>query len=229
MADLPPGYIMAKKKKSKDKIENGVDGFEPDTQTPDADSEEVEIITAEEAAETAIDDESALDILTQQLDELKDQNIRLAAELENVRKRNTNELAKARKFAVDRFAVEMLDVIESIEKASEIGQIDNSPDALEAMREGMNLMRRQMLNSFEKFGIAEIAPQAGDAFDSDRHQALGMQPSDDIAPNHILDVIRKGYSIHERLLRPAMVIVASAPVAETESIEESGDGESVSS
>ena len=86
------------------------------------------------------------------------------------------------------------------------------------MLEGLELTARQFEAAFERFGVAEITPETGDKFDPERHQAMSMQVSAEVAPNHVLIVVQKGYLLHDRLLRPAMVVVAKAPAAETEAL-----------
>lgn len=143
---------------------------------------------------------------------------RLSAEYSNLQKRSEQEIKKARKYSIDQFAKSMLDVMESLDQACDIEQAEElelDPTVV-AMREGMELTRKQLLSAFESFGIEEVNPERGVAFDANFHQAMTMQPSTEIPPNHISEVFRKGYRLHDRLLRPAMVIVTSRPAENTE-------------
>ncbi len=142
--------------------------------------------------------------------ELKEKYLRLFAEHENYRKRMNEQLDRVGKHAIDKFAREMLEVLESLDRACEIDIGDKPAPALISMRDGVDLTRKQLLDALERFSIEEIAPQVGDAFDVQWHQAMTTQPSAQMPANHIYELFRKGYRIHERLLRPAMVVVSAA-------------------
>lgn len=141
---------------------------------------------------------------------------RLSAEYTNYQKRKDVEIQKARKFSIDQFAKAMLDVMESLDQACESEPGENVSPEFVAMHEGVELTRKQLSAAFERFGIEEVNPGPGTAFDANFHQAMTMQPSTEYPPNHVSEVFRKGYRLHDRLLRPAMVIVASQPTEETE-------------
>lgn len=134
-----------------------------------------------------------------------------AAEAENVRKRAQNEIEAARKFALERFAGELLAVRDSLELASATDLAGEA--AIEKMQEGLALTLKQLDTVFEKFSISVLDPK-GEKFDPEKHQAMTMVETSDLAPNHVLDVMQKGYALNSRLLRPAMVVVSKAP-AET--------------
>ncbi len=184
-------------------------GTETGGEVQDESVEETEQASAEDASSQFFGRTKALQ---RQLDEQQNSYLRSLAEMENLKKRHSTELERARKFAIDQFAKEMVNVMESLDKACEVGQQNSSETAVEAIREGVELIRKQMLNAFEKFSISEIDPQPGDPFNSDEQQAISMQPSADIPANHVAVMFRKGYRIHNRLLRPAMVIVAAEQV-----------------
>ncbi len=144
-------------------------------------------------------------------DEYRDQCLRATAEAENVRRRSEQEIAKVRKFAVEGFAGELLPVKDSLDLAAAVELGSAADEVVKAMHEGLELTRRQLDSVFEKFGIAVLEPARGDRLDPERHQAMSLQESDEVAPNHVLQVIQKGFTLNDRLLRPAMVIVARAP------------------
>jgi molecular chaperone GrpE len=155
--------------------------------------------------------------LTRQLEEarnmvvqVQDQFLRARAEAENIRRRAENDVANARKYGVERFASEMLAVRDSLEQAGAVDLNEDDAGAVAKMREGLELTVRQMDGVFERFGLEAVAPQPGEKFDPERHQAMTMQATDEVAPNHVVTVVRKGYMLQDRLLRPAMVIVAKA-------------------
>jgi len=132
-----------------------------------------------------------------------------SAEAENIRKRAENEIAQARKFAIERFAQELLSVRDSLELASTTEINSEDADAVSKMREGLELTLKQLDTVFEKFDISVVHPK-GEKFNPDHHQAMAMVESTDVQPNHVVDVMQKGYLLKDRLLRPAMVVVAKA-------------------
>lgn len=151
-----------------------------------------------------------LERLRAEADEFREQYLRARAEAENTRRRADADVANARKFAIERFARELLTVKDSLDLAQQTDVAGNESAAVGKILEGLGLTLRQLDGVFEQFAIREIEPQPGDKFDPQLHQAMTMQPSDTIEPNHVLSVIQKGFSLQERLLRPAMVIVARA-------------------
>ncbi|MEK7815869.1 MAG: nucleotide exchange factor GrpE [Pseudomonadota bacterium] len=141
-----------------------------------------------------------------------DQFLRAKAEADNVRKRTEAEIASIRKYAVESFAAEMLAVHDSLDLARSVSLAD-SATAVEKMHEGLELTLKLMDGVLAKFGVTQLDPK-GEKFDPARHQALSMVASAEVPPNHIVTVIQKGYLLRDRLLRPAMVLVAKAPAAE---------------
>lgn len=141
-----------------------------------------------------------------------DQFLRAKAETENVRRRAETDVASAHKFAIERFALEMLAVRDSLERAKGV-DLQTGTAVLEKMLEGIDLTLRLMDNIFQKFSLTEVNPAKGDKFDPALHQAMSMQASAEVPPQHVLMALQKGYLLQGRLLRPAMVIVASAASA----------------
>lgn len=139
------------------------------------------------------------------------QYLRAAAELENVRRRSQRDLENAHKFALERFANELLPVRDSLEMGLEAAQGEAAEVA--SLREGMELTLKNLAGVMEKFGISQIDP-AGEPFNPEFHEAMLTQPSADVAPDNVLNVIQKGYLLNGRLLRPARVIVARSPEGE---------------
>ncbi|HCO77381.1 MAG: nucleotide exchange factor GrpE [Hydrogenophilus thermoluteolus] len=129
--------------------------------------------------------------------------LRAKAEAENVRRRAEEEIAKARLYAIDKFAAALLPVKDSLEAA-----LATENQTVESLREGVELTLKQLTAALEQFGIKEENP-AGNKFDPNRHQAIGMIETDG-EPNHVAQVLQKGYLIHERVLRPALVMVSKA-------------------
>jgi molecular chaperone GrpE len=125
------------------------------------------------------------------------------AEGENIRRRATEDISKAQKFAVERFSNEMLAVMDSLQAGMAV-QTDN----IESFKSGMELTLKQLSSVFEKFNIKEINP-IGEKFDAHKHQAIGMVESEQPV-NTVVSVMQKGYTLSERVLRPALVMVAKA-------------------
>jgi molecular chaperone GrpE len=138
-----------------------------------------------------------------------DKFMRAKAETENVRRRAETDVASAHKFAIERFALEMLAVKDSLERARTV-DLKTSDAALEKMFEGIDLTLKLMDSIFQKFALTEINPAIGDKFDPEKHQAMSAQDNAEVPPNHVLMVLQKGYLLNNRLLRPALVIVAKA-------------------
>jgi molecular chaperone GrpE len=123
------------------------------------------------------------------------------AEGENIRRRAQEDISKAQKFAVERFSNELLAVMDSLQAGLSV-QTEN----VESFKSGMELTLKQLSSAFEKFNIKEIDP-VGEKFDAHRHQAIGMLESEQEA-NTVVSVMQKGYTLHDRVLRPALVMVA---------------------
>jgi len=151
--------------------------------------------------------------LTQALEEARakaeenwDLALRTKAEMDNLRKRTERELENAHKYALEKFAGELLAVRDSLEMG-----IQAAGDAEAAqLKEGSELTLKMLTQVMEKFGIQAVDP-TGEKFDPELHQAMSMQETAGVAPNTVVAVMQKGYTLNDRLLRPAMVMVAKAP------------------
>jgi molecular chaperone GrpE len=130
--------------------------------------------------------------------------LRTKAEMDNLRRRTQKDLESAHKFALEKFVQELLPIMDSME----LGLASENVDA-EALREGMQLTLSMLQNAFNKFNIAAIDPM-NQKFDPELHQAMAMQPSNELEPNTVMSVMQKGYTLNERLVRPAMVMVSKA-------------------
>ncbi len=145
-----------------------------------------------------------------EIDKMKEGYIRAKAEVENIRRRSQKEIVSARKYAIEGFAQELLSVIDSLDQASKVEIDESSGEAVVKMKEGLELTRKQLGNSMEKFGVAEVEAAPGVKFDPTVHQAISMVESREIEPEHILDVMQTGFTLKDRLLRPAMVVIAKS-------------------
>jgi molecular chaperone GrpE len=143
-------------------------------------------------------------------DEHWDQCLRLQADIDNLRKRAERDVANAHKFALERFAAELLPVRDSLEMGLAAFAAEGADP--EKLREGVELTLQMLTSAMGKFEIRELNPQ-DERFDPDFHQAMSLQERGDVEPNTVVTVVQKGYLLNERLLRPAMVIVSKAPDA----------------
>ena len=148
-----------------------------------------------------------------QIQELNELHLRARAEADNIRKRAEAEMSNVRKFALEGFARELLSVKDSLELARAVDlEADSSNNSIAAkVIEGLDLTIQQLESTFARFSIEEVSPEPGDKLDPEQHQAMTIEETTVIEPNRICRVIQKGYLLHNRLLRPAMVIVAKAP------------------
>jgi molecular chaperone GrpE len=151
-------------------------------------------------ATTSADEQLAK--LQEEATQFKDLYLRAKADGENLRRRAQEDIAKAHKFGIEAFAESLLPVKDSLEAALAV-----QGATLEAFREGMDITLKQLATAFEKNKLMEIAPAAGARFDPHQHQAISMVPSDQEA-NTVVATLQKGYTIADRVLRPALVTVS---------------------
>lgn len=151
------------------------------------------------ADEAVIDEAEAL---RAELEQLKAQSLIERADLENQRKRLARDLDNARKFANERLLGDLLPVLDSLEAGLATAAADDP------LRAGLELTQRQLLRVAEINGLVTVAPAAGEAFDPERHQAMSIIDAEGISPGAVAQTFQKGYMLNERLLRPAMVVVA---------------------
>jgi molecular chaperone GrpE len=165
-----------------------------------------EATTAESAAPAAgatLSAEELLQAAEAKAQEHHDAFLRAKAETENIRKRAITDVANAHKYAVENFATELLAVKDSLEAALAV-----ETATVESLKSGAELTLKQLSAAFEKFKLAEVSP-AGQKFDPHRHQAISMVEAD-AEPNTVVQVLQKGYVLHDRVVRPALVTVAKA-------------------
>ena len=183
--------------------------FEPPTEVNTSGGSDSPAAATGEAGEGEAPDE--LEMLRAQVAQLQDETLRARADAENARKRAQGEIVNARRFALEGFAVELLNVRDSLGLARAV-DLTGGDNLVEQMTEGLELTLKQLDAAFERFSVFEVSPEVGDKLDPESHQAMSLVESTDVAPNHICQVVQKGYRLHSRLLRPALVIVAKAPV-----------------
>jgi molecular chaperone GrpE len=157
---------------------------------------------ADEAGESQADDPLAA--AEAKASENWERYLRTAAELENVRKRAARDVENAHKYALERFGKELLAVRDTLEMG--LAAAENA--SVESLLEGKAATHKLLTSIMSQFGIEEVDP-AGEPFDPELHEAISVQPSDDVEPGSVATVVQKGYTLNGRLLRPAMVIVAA--------------------
>ena len=138
-----------------------------------------------------------------------DRFLRAKAEAENIRRRAEADVTAAHKYALDRFAAEIISVRDSLDLARMVELPKDTSPAVQKMHEGLDLTLKLMDSVFQKFGVTRLDPK-GQKFDPERHQAISMVDSVEVPPGHVVNVVQKGYLLNDRLLRPAMVVVARA-------------------
>jgi molecular chaperone GrpE len=195
------------------------DNRREDSAAPDADDWQGEESPEERAAggpgggtpspldeEALADPQAACEAEKARADENWERYLRAAAELDNVRKRAARDVENARKFAIERFATELLAVKDSLEMGLAAAAENTDVDSL---LEGSRTTLKQLASALERFGIEEVDPE-GEPFDPHLHEAMTTQPSAEVEPDTVLTVYQKGYTLNGRLLRPARVVVAAA-------------------
>ena len=184
-----------------------------DAQTVEAKQEQ-----AEESVDSSVPEQSdaehiahlekALALAQKTVDDQKDSVVRAKAEIENMRRRAAQDVEKAHKFALEKFATSLLPVIDNLERAIQFADKEN--EAIKSVVEGVELTHQSFISTVEKFDMEVVDPQ-GEAFNPDRHQAMSMVEDAQLKPNTVTAVMQKGYVLNGRLLRPAMVMVSKAP------------------
>ena len=167
--------------------------------------------TIEEVTEDAVESEAVsaeVLALQEEIEKLKESVLRTEAEAQNTRRRAEQDVEKARKFALEKFVNELLPVADNLERAIDAGNPED--EAQKGMIEGVELTLKSLQDTLKKFNVEAVNPE-GEPFDPQLHQAMSMVPNPDVEPNTVLNVFQKGYTLNGRLVRPAMVVVASAP------------------
>lgn len=135
----------------------------------------------------------------------KDQVLRAQAEMQNVRRRAEQDVEKAHKFALDRFAGDIVTVADNLERA--LTTIDRNDDKQKPVAEGIELTLKSLLDTLQKYGVKQLNPM-GEPFNPQEQEAIAMVPNPAMEPNSVMDVMQKGYTLNGRVIRPARVVVA---------------------
>lgn len=199
---------MSKQKNTQAPVDEDMMQAEPEavkTDPQDTDGQKAQ--QADPNAEV-VEETPELEIANEEIRKLKDAFLRAKAEEENVRRRTEKEISNSRKFAVEAFAKEMLNVHDSLKLACSVELADDSDKAVKSMRDGVELTLKQLDKVFAKFALKLITPAMGDKLDPNLHQAMSLIESDEVESGCIISIIQPGFQLHDRLLRPAMVVVA---------------------
>ncbi|UTF60255.1 nucleotide exchange factor GrpE [Gilvimarinus sp. DA14] len=171
-------------------------------------AEQAQQTEQEEAVEVDISAESSqVEELTLALAGAKEQTLRVQAELQNVRRRAEADVEKAHKFGQEKLVGDLLPVVDNLERA--LASINAEDDANKAIIEGIELTLKSFIDILVKHKVEPVNP-VGEPFNPELHQAMSMIENPDVEPNTVIDVFQKGYTLHGRLVRPAMVVVAKA-------------------
>ncbi|MGB2400623.1 MAG: nucleotide exchange factor GrpE [Porticoccaceae bacterium] len=151
--------------------------------------------------------ENQIEELQQKLSTLGEQLLREQAEMQNVRRRAQRDIESAHKYALEKFASELLSVVDNLERAIEA--IDAEDEAQKAVAEGLELTLKTFIDVLAKYNVEAVDPE-GQPFDAELHQAVSTVPNNDVEANTVINVFQKGYTLNGRLIRPAMVVVSTS-------------------
>ena len=168
---------------------------------------EAELMDEMDAEAAEQEQQSETEQLKAQVATANDQVLRVQAEMQNVRRRAERDVENAHKYALDKFAADLLPVVDNLERA--LAAIDSADEGQKAVAEGLELTLKSFMEVLVRYKIEAIDP-AGEPFDAELHQAVSMVPNPDLEHNTVMDVFQKGYTLNGRLIRPAMVVVSSA-------------------
>ncbi|MBR9909693.1 MAG: nucleotide exchange factor GrpE [Gammaproteobacteria bacterium] len=152
--------------------------------------------------------QAEIESLNAQLHEAKEQVLRAQADVQNIRRRAEQDVEKAHKFGQEKLVNDLLPVVDNLERALEAMDVDS--EALKPVLEGVQLTLKSFHDTLARHKVEAVDP-VGEPFDPQKHQAMTMVASPDVEPNTVINVFQKGYTLHGRLVRPAMVVVAKAP------------------
>jgi len=190
--------------------ENNKKTEEQDLETPTSETKE-QASEQDQETEKVETSEDIIDKLNEEISSLKDQRLRAIAELENFRKRAEKDQSDALKYGISNFAKEIINISDNIERAqSSIPEEAKNNETIKPVIEGIDLIAQSVVTTFEKIGIKKIE-SLNEKFDHNLHQAMMEIENDDLEPGTIVQELIPGYTLHDRLLRPAMVGVSKKP------------------
>jgi molecular chaperone GrpE len=178
---------------------------EQDT-TQETNEEQGAELDTQDDPEEGSESEQALEAALEQAQNAKDDLLRVQAEMQNLRRRTEQDIEKAHKYGQEKLSIELLAVMDNLERAQEAAS-NSEDEAIKAIREGVDLTVKGFADCFKKFNIETVDP-LGEPFDPQLHQAMSMQENTESEPNTVIAVMQKGYTLHGRVIRPAMVMVS---------------------
>ncbi|MEE3299869.1 MAG: nucleotide exchange factor GrpE [Pseudomonadota bacterium] len=181
-----------------------------ETKAEEMSSEEVTDATLEEALKKLVDAE---EVASRANDDL----LRVQAEMQNLRRRSEQDIEKAHKYSQEKFSTELLSVMDNLERAL-AAAANHEDDTVKAIYEGVDLTLKSFTDCFNRFHIEAVDPM-GEPFDPQLHQAMTIIENGEVEPNTVIEVMQKGYTLHGRVIRPAMVVVSKEPEHETKDID----------
>ena len=174
--------------------------------TQETNEEEDALVETEDAPKEVSESEQALETALEQAQNAKDDLLRVQAEMQNLRRRTEQDIEKAHKYGQEKLSIELLAVMDNLERSQEAAS-DSEDEAVKAIRAGVDLTVKGFVDCFKKFNIETVDP-LGEPFDPQLHQAMSMQENTESEPNTVIAVMQKGYTLHGRVIRPAMVMVS---------------------
>lgn len=181
---------------------------QPDNTTlDDLDDDQVTLESQQQAEPADVGAASEIETLKQELQQAKEQALRITAEMQNIRRRAELDIEKAHKFGLEKLINDMLPVADNLERTVAAAAAEGADIA--TLVEGVELTLKALLDGLKRHNVVAIDPE-GEPFNPEFHQAMTMVPSPDVEPNTVLNVFQKGYTLHGRLVRPAMVVVSRA-------------------
>ncbi len=181
-----------------------------ETKAEEMSSEEVTDATLEEALKKLVDAE---EVASRANDDL----LRVQAEMQNLRRRSEQDIEKAHKYSQEKFSTELLSVMDNLERAL-AAAANHEDDTVKAIYEGVDLTLKSFTDCFNRFHIEAVDPM-GEPFDPQLHQAMTIIENAEVEPNTVIEVMQKGYTLHSRVIRPAMVVVSKEPDHENKDID----------
>jgi len=205
--------------------ENKNKAEEQDLENPTSEKEEQVSEELKDKEEAEILPEDLIIKLNEEISSLKDQRLRVIAELENFRKRAEKDQSDALKYGISNFAKEIINIRDNIERAqSSISDEAKNNEAIKSVIEGIDLIAQSVVSTFEKIGIKKIE-SLNEKFDHNLHQAMMEMENDELEPGTIVQELIPGYTLHDRLLRPAMVGVSKKPKKNEDNADKSAPEE----
>jgi len=174
--------------------------------TEETNEEQGAELDTQDAPEEGDESEQALEAALEQAQNAKDELLRVQAEMQNLRRRTEQDIEKAHKYGQEKLSIELLAVMDNLERAQEAAS-NSEDEAIKAIRDGVDLTLKVFADCFTKFKIETVDP-LGEPFDPQLHQAMSMQENTESEPNTVIAVMQKGYTLHGRVIRPAMVMVS---------------------